>query len=231
MRSTHTAPRPYQRAMTTMKLYMHAGACSLSPHIAARELDLPIELVHVDRVSHRMPDGSDYLELNSMGYVPALQLDDGRFLLEGPAIVQYLADLRPERRLAAPAGTPERTRLQSVLNFISSEVHKPLGMLFDKAFQPVREALHARLARRFDWIAAQLGPYTAGPDFTVADPYLFACLNWSQFTGPDLDRWPALVRFQHAILERPHVQAALAAEGMVRRDATSPYFLPASMRK
>jgi glutathione S-transferase len=120
-----------------MKLYMHAAACSLSPHIVARELGLPIELVEVDRKSHKTSTGLDYFQLNSNGYVPGLELDDGQLVFEGPAIVQYLAELRPEAGLAPPAGTLERTSLQMILNFISSELHKPLAMLFDAAYQPV----------------------------------------------------------------------------------------------
>jgi glutathione S-transferase len=209
-----------------MKLYMHAAACSLSPHIVARELGLPIELVDVDRTTHKTPSGDDYLELNSMGYVPGLALDDGRLLLEGPAIVQYLADLRPDAGLAPPAGTPERTALQMILNFIASEIHKPLAMLFDPVYRPVQAALHAKIEKRFDWIAARLAPYTMGAQFSVADPYLFVCLNWTQLAGPSLDARPALLGFMRAVGERPHVRAALAAEDLVIRDPASPYFLP-----
>jgi len=212
-----------------MKLYMHAAACSLAPHIVARELGLPIELVAVDRTSHKTPSGDDYLALNSMGYVPGLALDDGRLLLEGPAIVQYLADLRPDAGLAPPAGTAERTTLHMMLNFITSEIHKPLAMLLDPAFRPVRDVLLAKVDKRFDWIAARLAPYAMGARFSVADPYLFVCLNWTQRVGPSLEGRPALRDFMRAIAARPHVQAALAAEDLVTRDPASPYFLPRHM--
>ncbi|MGO4129413.1 glutathione transferase GstA [Inquilinus sp. YAF38] len=203
----------------TMKLYMHPGACSLSPHIVCRELDLPMELVEVDRATHRTEDGEDYLRVNGNGYVPALALADGRVLTEGPAIVQYLADLHPEAGLLPPPGSVERSRVQSWLNFISAELHKPMVMLMLPAYAPARAAVAALVDKRLDWLAGQLaGPYLTGDRFTVADAYLFVCLNWSPWNGVDLTRRPALDAFHRRVAARPAVQAALAAEGLVQRD-------------
>ncbi len=224
MRWTRTRLAP---SLLVMKLYMHAGACSLSPHIVCRELDLPVELVEVDRRTHRTPGGADYLAVNGNGYVPALALDDGAVLIEGPAIVQYLADLRPAAGLAPPSGTLERTRLQTWLNFITSELHKPLAMLMDPAMQPARAPLVAKVARRLDWLVAQLsGPFVMGDRFTVADPYLFVCLNWSPYSKLELDRWPALLEFMRRIGDRPAVRAATAAEGLARPDPAGVFFAP-----
>ena len=199
----------------TMKLYMHPGACSLSPHIVCRELGLPVDLVEVDRATHRTQDGEDYLRVNGNGYVPALALEDGRILTEGPAIVQYLADLRPEAGLLPPPGSVERSRVQSWLNFISAELHKPMVMLMLPAYAPARAAVAVLVDKRLDWLAGALaGPYLTGDRFTVADAYLFVCLNWSPWNGVDLARRPALQAFMAQVAARPGVQAALAAEGL-----------------
>ena len=202
-----------------MKLYYSPGACSLSPHIVAREAGVPVELVKVDLRARKLGDGADYTRINGKGYVPALALDDGTVLTEGPAIVQYLADRRPEAGLATANGTLERYRLQEWLNFLTSEIHKSFSPLFNPAAadgwkQPSRE----NIARRFDWIAERLGPnaYLTGERFTVADAYLFTLLNWCQWTGVDLARWPALQDYHARIAARPKVQEALRAEGLAK---------------
>jgi glutathione S-transferase len=206
-----------------MKLYMHTAACSLSPHIVCRELGLDVELIAVDRSTHRTADGGDYFAVNGNGYVPILELEDGTRLMEGPAIVQYLADRKPEAGLAPPAGTLERVRLQSWLNFISTEVHKPLAMQFH--FAASREQLAALATKRFDWLSAQLtGPYLMGEKFSVADAYLFVCLNWTQFLKFDLSPWPVLTDLMRRVAARPAVQQALAAEGLIQRDQSGAYY-------
>jgi glutathione S-transferase len=206
-----------------MKLYMHTAACSLSPHIVCRELGLDVALIAVDRATHRTVDGADYLDINGNGYVPLLELDDGTRLMEGPAIVQYLADLKPEAGLVPPAGTLERVRLQSWLNFISTEIHKPLAMQFH--FVASREQLAALVTRRLTWLSDQLtGLYLMGDRFTVADAYLFVCLNWTQFLKFDLSPWPKLTDLMRRVAARPAVQQALAAEGLIPRDQGGAYF-------
>ena len=208
-----------------MKLYMHSAACSLSPHIVCRELGLDIELVAVDRSSHRTADGRPFDEVNGNGYVPILELEDGTRLMEGPAIVQYLADLKPEAGLVPPAGTLERVRLQTWLNFVTSELHKPLAMQFSPAYAASREALAAHVTRRLTWLAEQFsGPYLMGAQFSVADAYLFVCLNWTQFLKFDLSPWPALTELMRRVAARPAVRQALAAEGLVPSDGSGAYF-------
>jgi glutathione S-transferase len=202
---------------------MHTAACSLSPHIVCRELGLDVELIAVDRATHRTAEGGDYLAINGNGYVPLLELEDGTRLMEGPAIVQYLADLKPEAGLVPPAGTLERVRLQSWLNFISTELHKPLAMQFH--FAASRGQLAALVTRRLTWLSDQLtGPYLMGADFSVADAYLFVCLNWTQFLKFDLAPWPKLVDLMRRVAARPAVQQALAAEGLIPRDQGGAYF-------
>jgi glutathione S-transferase len=212
-----------------MKLYMHPAACSLSPHIVMRELGLPVELVPVDRKTHRTADGGDFLAVNGNGYVPVLGLEDGSTLMEGPAILQFLADQRPEAGLLPPGGI-ERVRIQTWLNFVTSELHKPMAMLFNPAYAPAAAALRAHVEKRLDWLATQLaGGYLAGEGFTVADAYLFVCLNWTPWLGIDLARWPALADFMRRIAGRPKVQEALAAEDLVPRDRTGIFFAPRAM--
>lgn len=201
----------------TMKLYMHPAACSLSPHIVSRELDLPVDVIEVDRKTHETPDGIDYFRINGNGYVPALALENGKTLIEGPAIVQYLADLRPEAGLLPPVGTFERTEAQSWLNFITSELHKPMAMLFHPDYAPAQAALRALVDKRLDWLSSRfVGPYLTGEHFTVADAYLFVCLNWSPWIKIDLARWPVLAAFMARVAARPKVQMALEEEDLVK---------------
>jgi glutathione S-transferase len=196
-----------------MKLYFSPGACSLHPHIALREAGLPFELVRVDIRAHKVHDGSDYYAVNPKGYVPALRLDDGSVLTEGAVIDQYVADRKPDSKLLPPAGTIERYHVQEWLNFIASEIHKAFGPLFGKD-EAVKDAARAKVGGRFDFVAKALEgrQYLTGDTFTVADGYLYNMLRWTQFTGIDLAKWPALKAFYDRVDQRPAVQAALAAE-------------------
>jgi glutathione S-transferase len=202
-----------------MKLYYSPGACSLSPHIALREAGLAFDLVKKDLHSQALADGSDYRTINPKGYVPALALDDGQILTEGPAIVQYLADRVPERKLAPPAGTMERVRLQEWLNYITSELHKTFSPLFNKqASEDWKAAARALLDRRIDYVAKALEgrDYLMGETFTVADCYLFTVLNWAHWVKIDLSRRPGIAEYQKRVAARPAVQAALQAEGLLK---------------
>jgi glutathione S-transferase len=201
-----------------MKLYYAPGTCALSPHIVLAELALPHQLIKVSTKTKKMEDGGDYLQVNPKGYVPTLELDDGQKLTEGPAIVQYLADKVPAARLAPANGTMERYRLQEWLNFITSEVHKQFSPMFSPTTpDEVKEAQRTKLAGRFDWLSRQLEgkDYLMGSQFTVADAYLFTVLRWTGPTGIDLARWPVLAQYVARAAARPHVQAAMKAEGLV----------------
>jgi glutathione S-transferase len=201
-----------------MKLYYFSGACSMSPHIVALEAGVPVTLVKTDIKTKKTAEGADYLSINSKGSVPALQLDDGRVLTEGPAIVQYLADLKPDAKLAPKAGTFERYQLMEILNYITSELHKTFPPLFNPATTPeAHEATIATLGKKFDWISGFLGnkTYLLGDTFTVADAYLFTVVNWTHFVKVDLSKWPALVAYQARVAARPKVQEALKAEGLL----------------
>ncbi len=198
-----------------MKLYYAPDTCSLSPHIVLRELALEFELVKVDNRSKLTTDGRDFRLINPKGYVAALELDDGQILTEGPAIVQYLADLRPESGLAPPAGSWARVRLQEWLNFITSEIHAGSALLFNKSLpEAVLSLFREKLFRRFDFLQDTLAEkaFLMGPSFSIADAYLFTVLGWCKFFSIELDRWPALEAYRASISSRPAVQAALRAE-------------------
>lgn len=201
-----------------MKLYYAPGACSQAPHIVLNELGRAVELVKVDLVKHTLPDGSDYRAVNPKGYVPMLELDDGTRITEVNVILQYLADLAPGT-LAPVFGTLERWRLMEWLAFVSTEVHKGFGPLWNPATPPeVRSRTVQALGNRLALVAQTLGrqPYLLGNEFTVADAYLFVILNWSGMHKVDLSQWPALAAFQSRVAARPAVQATLKAEGLLK---------------
>lgn len=201
-----------------MKLYYKAGACSLSPHIVLVEAGLPYTLESVDLKTKVTASGADYTKVNPNGYVPALQFDDGAVLTEGPAIIQYLADQVPAKKLAPPAGSLERARLQEWLNFISTEIHKSFGPLFNPAApEESKAAAKALLGRRLDYVAQRLEgrDYLLG-DFSVADAYLFTVLNWCRPVGVDLATRPAVAAYQARVAARPAVQQAMREEGLIK---------------
>ena len=205
-----------------MKLYYSPGACSLSPHITLLEAGLKATLVKVDTKTHKLAGGEDFYAINGKGYVPVLELDDGRRLTEGPAIVQYLADLRPESRLVPPAGSFERYRLQEWLNFITSELHKQYGPFFAPNTPAEYKAiLRDKLRSRLEWLAGRLGgnDYLLGSQFTVVDAYLYTILRWSPFVDIDLAKWPVVAAYKARVEARPHVREALLAEGLIKEPA------------
>jgi glutathione S-transferase len=205
-----------------MKLYFAPEACSLSPHIVLEELGLPFTLMNVDTKTKKTADGRDFLAVNPKGYVPTLELGDGRFLTEGPAIVQYLADLKPGAKLAPANGTFERTRLQEWLNFISSEIHKTYSPMFNKALPEAAKAIFKdKLIQRYAFVAATLDTqdYLLGARFTVADVYLFVVTRWAKHFDIDVNRWPALARFMERVGARASAITALQTEAQVKKAA------------
>jgi glutathione S-transferase len=202
-----------------MKLYYAAGACSLSPHIVALEAGIAVELEKVDTKAKRTASGEDYWQINPKGYVPALQLDNGELLTEGTAIVQYLADLKPESGLAPANGTTARYRLQETLGYINSELHKSYTPLF-KPDTPdaVRDERKDYLRKRYALLDQHLSKHDwlIGEQFTAADAYLFTVTNWAQHVGLDLSDFPAILAFQQRVSSRPQVQSALKAEGLLK---------------
>ena len=201
-----------------MKLYFSPGACSLAPHIVLLEAGLPFTLEKVDLKSKTTAGGHDFRAINAKAYVPALALDSGEVLTEGPAIVQYIADLAPQKDLAPAAGSVARYQLMGWLNFIGTEIHKNYSPLFDPAgSDELKHAARASLTRRYGHVNDILkdGDYLDGKQFSVADAYLFVVTNWAAYVKLDLSAFPALQAFQKRVAARPAVQQALRAEGLL----------------
>lgn len=202
-----------------MKLYYSPGVCSLSPNIIAHEIGLPLDLEKVDTKAKRTETGRDFLAINPKGYVPVLELDNGELLTEGPAIVQYVADQKPESGIAPPNGTLARSRLQEMLGYINSEIHKTYSPFF-KADTPAETLAErtAYLRKRYQFVEDILAKqeWLMGDKFGLADAYLFVVTNWAKGIKFDLSDFPALQAFQKRVVERPAVQAAMAAEGLTK---------------
>jgi glutathione S-transferase len=202
-----------------MKLFYASGACSLSPHIVAREAGIEVKLQQVDLKTKTITTEGDFLAINPKGSVPALQLDNGEILTEGPTIVQYLADLKPQSGLAPPSGTMARYRLQEMLGYINSELHKSYSPLFNpQTPAQTRAERQAYLLKRYALPDRQLEgrQYLFGDTFTVADAYLFTVTNWAGHVKLDLSQFANLQAFQRRVAARPAVQAAMKAEGLIQ---------------
>ena len=209
-----------------MRLYYSPGACSLAAHVALREAGRDFDLVRVDLRTHRIAGGGSYYAINPNGYVPALELDGpgSELLTETPAILQYVADLAPETRLAPPSGTFARYHLEEWLSFVASELHDPLDWLFAPDTPAlVQQRVRAKVGERFRYLADVLADrgYLMGETFTVADAYLYTVLRWCERFAIDLPLWPNVDDYYWRVGERPAIEAALAAEGLVDRRATA----------
>lgn len=200
-----------------MKLYYAPGACSLSPHITAREAEVEIELEKVNLTTHKTESGEDFNEINPKGYVPALRLDNGEILTEGPVIVQYIADQVLDKQLIPKKGTMERYRTEEWLLFITSELHKPFGSLFRQDLpDSERDLVTKKIAKRFEYINSSLKgkQFLMGDLFTVSDGYLFTILTWAKPSGIELAQYPELGQYMDRVSARPAVQTALKEEGL-----------------
>jgi glutathione S-transferase len=198
-----------------MKLYYSPGACSLSPHIALKEAGIPHELVKVDLKAKTLANGDDYTKVNPKGQVPALVLDSGEVVTEGPVIVQMIADQVPAAKLAPASGSPERYKLQEWLSFIGSEVHKSFGPLFNPTLSDETKAFfRTRVIGKLGYIDGKLAghDYLMGSQFTVADGYLYTMLRWADGMKIDLSSMKNLMAYKERVAARPNVQAALKAE-------------------
>jgi glutathione S-transferase len=202
-----------------MKLYYSPGACSLSPHIALLEAGLPYDLVKVDLKAKKLENGDDYLAINPKGQVPALGLDSGALVTEGPVIVQYIADQAAAKNLAPAHGSDERRQLQEFLGFINGELHKNFSPLFQPMFDDeVKGFFKTRLMGKFKYLDGQLAgkDYLLGKDFSVADGYLFVMLKWADRMSIDLSEFKNLMAYKDRVAARPQVQAALEKEGLMK---------------
>jgi glutathione S-transferase len=203
-----------------MKLYYSPGACSLSPHIALLEAGLPYDLVKVDLRAKKLENGDDYLKVNPKGQVPAIALDNGQVVTEGPVIVQMIADRAKDRNLAPPRDSEERYKLQEWLNYITTELHKNLGPMFSPVLADDAKAFFKdRAMAKFKYLETQLAgrDYLMGSQFTVADGYLFTMLMWATDRLKfDLSGLPNLIAYKARVAARPKVQEALKKEGLLQ---------------
>lgn len=201
-----------------MKFYFSPASCSLAPHIVLHELELPFSAVRVDLKTKESADG-DFIKINPKGYVPTIVLDSGEVLTEASVILQYLADQKPAAKLIPQAGSMQRYKAQEWLNYISTEIHKGFGILWNKKYSAETAAIATELLhKKFDFLNAHFkkSKFLMGDTYTVADAYLFTCLNWSHFLKMDLSKWTDLSSFIERIRERPAVQNALKAEGLLK---------------
>lgn len=202
-----------------MKLYYSPGACSLSAHIALQESGLAFEALPAPTKTHKLPDGTDFYTINPLGYVPVLELGNGQRLREVPAILQYIADLVPEKKLAPPNGRFERYQLQEWLNFVGIELHKNFSPLFTPGMpEEAKQMSKDRLSSRLKWVDGELStkPYLMGDHFSVADAYLFTVTNWPKLVGVDISGLANVAALRARVAERPAVQAAMRAEGLLK---------------
>ena len=202
-----------------MKLYYAPGACSLSPHIALLEAGLPYDLIKVDLRAKTLESGDDYLKVNPKGQVPALALDSGELVTEGPVIIQMIADKAGDKNLAPARDSAERYKLQEWLNFITTELHKNFSPLFQPVIpDEVKNFFKDRLTAKFKYIDVQLAgrDYLLGKQFTVADGYLFVMLAWADRTKLDLSGFSNLMAYKARVGSRPKVQEALTREGLLK---------------
>ncbi len=201
-----------------MKLYYSPGACSLAPHIILRETGAKFTLEKTDTKTKTTASGVNFLDINPKGYVPVLELEDGYPLTEGVVIQQYLADRAPQAKLAPARGTQERLRLEELLGFLTTEIHKAFSPLFSASTpEDYKPVAREKIAQRFDLLEQRLADgraYLTGESFTIADAYAFALINWTNFVDIDLAKWPSIARYMQRVAARPAVQAALEAEGL-----------------
>lgn len=201
-----------------MKLYYTPGACSLAVHVTLCESGLPFEKESVDLATKKTASGADFTAINAKGYIPALQLDSGELLTEGPAINQYLADLVPEKKLAPANGTLDRVRLQSWLTYIGTELHKSFTPLFHPSSDDVKAQAKENIDKRLKYVNNELAgkQYLVGEQFSIADAYLFTVVGWMGFLAMPTDAYPNVQALVGKVASRPAVQAAMKAEGLIK---------------
>jgi glutathione S-transferase len=200
-----------------MKLYFSPGACSLAPHLALREAGAGFDLEQVDNKTKKTKSGTDFWQINPKGYVPVLELDDGRRITEAPVILQYIADQYPNSGLAPPCGSFDRYRVAEWLNFTTSELHKTFSSLFKPTTpEEYRRIAKENLSKRYGYLEEHFAShhYLHGEKFSVADAYLFVVTNWLDHFGIDIGKWPDVKAYRERIAARPKVREAMEIEGL-----------------
>jgi len=202
-----------------MKLYYSPGACSLSPHIALLEAGLPYDLVKVDLRAKKLENGDDFLKITPKGQVPALALDSGELVTEGPVIVQMIADKAAGKNLAPARDSGDRYKLLEWLNFVTTELHKNFGPMFSPVLADEAKAFFKdRVMGKFKYVDGELAgkDYLMGKQFSVADGYMFTMLSWAERMKWDLAHLSNLMAYKARVAARPKVQEALTKEGLMK---------------
>ena len=204
-------------------LYYSPGACSQAPHILMHEVGLEHDAKRVDLRNKTLEDGSDYLQVNPKGAVPALRVDSGEVLTENAVVLQFIGDLVPDSGVLPSLGDFRRYRVLEMVNFITTELHKRFSYLFSRdASDEVKQFVRGDLAKKLDWIDRRLstGPFLMGEELTLPDPYLFVITRWTdRMIG--LDNWPKLTAFYERMLQRDSVRNVLRFEGLLKEEAVA----------
>ena len=203
-----------------MILYYSPGACSQAPHILLHEIGLEHDAVRVDLKTKRLEDGSNYLDINPKGAVPALQLESGEVLTENAVILQFLGDRASWPEVLPPLGDFRRYRVLELVNFITTELHKRFSFVFDReATEEFKQFVQIGLSKKLDWIDGRLGsgPFLMGQDLTLPDPYLFVMTGWTEKVI-GLEKWANLCAFRERMLQRPSVRHVLRFEGLLQEE-------------
>jgi len=202
-------------------LYYSPGACSQAPHILMHEVGIEHDSKRVDLRTKKLADGSDYLKVNPKGAVPALELENGEVLTENAVVLQYLGDRADSSGVLPALGNLRRYRVLELVNFITTELHKRFGLLFDReASKEFKDFVTRGLSTKLDYIDGRMGtgPFLMGEELTLPDPYLFVMTRWTdRVIG--LERWPNLRAFHERMLDRGSVRNVLGFEGLLEEEA------------
>jgi glutathione S-transferase len=204
-----------------MKLYYSPGACSQAPHILMHEIGISHDAERVDLKKKVTEHGRSYLEINPKGAVPALQLDNGEVLTENAVILQFLGDRSGSSDVLPAVGNFRRYRVLELVNFITTELHKRFGILFNpNATDETKKLVIEELGKKLDWIDEKLGagPFLLGDELTLPDPYLFVITGWAEKMLGGLDGWPHLKAFRERMMRRPSVRNVLQFEGLLQEE-------------
>ncbi len=202
-----------------MKLYFSPGACSLSVRILLHEMNLNSEYIEVDLKTKKTSQGEDYFKINPKGGVPALLTDNNELLTENAAIQQYLTTLDNAQQLLPSSADFSRFRVLEWLSYVSSDVHKSFGPLFDvRVPDDVKSNIFIpNLKNKLNYIDSQLlnKSYLMGETFTLPDAYLFVVLRWLRKFKIDLKDWPNLDKSFALVKARQSVKQSLEEEGLL----------------
>jgi glutathione S-transferase len=208
-----------------MKLYYSPGACSMASHILLHETGAKHQSDNVDMKTKKTASGEDFNQVNPKSQVPTLKTNDGQILTESAVVLQYISEQHPEKNLLPKWGTWERFKANEWLNYVATEIHKGMGILFavdrmvahPQGKEELRKSSVEAMGKKFDYLSKHLkeNQFMLGQQFSAVDAYLFTILNWHGFLKVDMTKWPTLMGYMEKVKSRPSVQAAMKAEGLI----------------